>query len=167
MTALRLALTPFVVWRFLAGDCRGAAVILLIAGLTDGVDGLLARGTNQVTRTGAYLDPIADKLLLVSVYISLGIVHIVPRWLVSLVVGRDVLILSMALIALVFTRHRDFPPSIWGKVSTGIQILTALVAVAGCMVGYPLPVFLVWLTAAVTAWSGLHYLVRGIGMLSR
>ena len=109
LTALRLALTPFVVWRFLAGDCRGAFTLLLIAGFSDAIDGLSPAVWNQVTRAGAYLDPIADKLLLVSVYVSLGIVHVVPRWLVWLVVGRDVVILSMAGIGLLFTGHRNYP----------------------------------------------------------
>jgi cardiolipin synthase (CMP-forming) len=166
LTALRLALTPFVVWRFLAGDCRGAFTLLLIAGFSDAIDGFVARRWNQVTRTGAYLDPIADKLLLVSVYVSLGIVNVVPRWLVWLVVGRDFLILSMAGIGLLFTSQRNYPPSVWGKLSTAIQISTALVAVVGCVAGYPLPEFLVWLTAAATAWSGLHYLLRGIRLLA-
>jgi cardiolipin synthase (CMP-forming) len=166
VTAVRLALTPFVVWRFLAGDCRSAFALLLVAGFSDAIDGYIARHWNQVTSTGAYLDPIADKLLLVSVYVSLGIVGVVPRWLVWLVVGRDLLILSMAGAGLLFTRHRNFPPSRWGKLSTAVQIFTALVAVVGCVTGYPLPALLVWLTAATTGWSGLHYLVRGIRLLA-
>ncbi len=166
LTAVRLALTPFIVWRFLAGDCRSAFALLLVAGASDAFDGYLARRWNQVTRAGAYLDPIADKLLLVSVYVSLGIVRVVPAWLVWLVVGRDVLILSMAGIGLAFTAHRNFPPSIWGKLSTAVQIFTALVAVIGCVAGYSLPTSLVWITAATTGWSGLHYLLRGIRLLA-
>ena len=166
LTALRLVLTPFVVWRFLAGDCRGAFGLLLVAGLTDAVDGFVARRFGQETRTGAYLDPIADKLLLVSVYVSLGIVGVVPMWLVGLVVGRDVLILAMAGIGLLFMRERNFPPSVWGKLSTAIQILTALVAVVGCVTGYSLPAVFIWATALATGWSGLHYLWRGIRVLA-
>lgn len=164
LTALRIALTPFVVWRFLAGDCRGAFILLLIAGFSDAIDGLIARRFGQVTRAGAYLDPIADKLLLTSVYVSLGVVHIVPRWLVGLIVGRDLVILTMAAIGLLFTRHRDFPPSIWGKLSTMVQIATALVAVVGCVTGYSLPAIFVWTTALATGWSGMHYMWRGVRM---
>lgn len=164
LTALRIALTPFVVWRFLAGDCRGAFILLLIAGFSDAVDGSLARRLGQVTRTGAYLDPIADKLLLTSVYVSLGVVHIVPRWLVGLIVGRDLVILLMAAAGLAFTGHRDFPPSIWGKLSTMVQIVTALAAVVGCVAGYSLPTIFVGATALVTGWSGVHYVWRGARM---
>jgi cardiolipin synthase (CMP-forming) len=156
LTAARIALTPWIVLRFLSADCRGALALLAIAAATDAADGYMARRFGQLTRAGAYLDPVADKLLLTAVYISLGIMGVVPGWLVWLIVGRDALILSMVAAGLAFTAHREFPPSVWGKLSTVVQIATAVAAVLVCAAGYRLPVGFVWATAAVTAWSGVH-----------
>jgi cardiolipin synthase len=151
--------------RFLAGDCRGALTLLAIAAATDGIDGFIARRYRQITRLGAWLDPVADKLLLTAVYVSLGIMAVIPAWLVWLVVGRDVVILAMAAAGLLFTRHRDFPPSIWGKLSTVVQIVTAIAGVLACTVDFALPDIFVWATAIITAWSGVHYVWRGWKLL--
>ena len=165
LTAARIALTPWIVLRFLGGDCAGALALLAVAGATDAADGYIARHYGQKTRLGAYLDPIADKLLLTAIYISLGIMEIVPRWLVWLIVGRDMVILHMAAAGLVFTQHRQFPPTRWGKLSTAVQIATALTAVTGCSFGFPVPAALIWATAAATTWSGVHYVWRGWQLL--
>jgi cardiolipin synthase len=161
LTAARIALTPWIVLRLLAGDCQGALALLAVAAATDAADGYIARHFGQKTRLGAYLDPVADKLLLTAVYVSLGINEFVPRWLVWLIVGRDVLILCMAAAGLAFTRHRQFPPSIWGKLSTAIQVVTALTAVMGCSFAFGVPAALVWSTAVATSWSAVHYMWRG------
>ncbi len=155
----------------MARDCRRALLILFLCGMTDGLDGFLARRFRWQSKLGAYLDPLADKFLLVSVYISLAFSGLAPAWLVWLVVGRDVLILAMAGYGLVFTRLRDFPPSIWGKISTTVQIATALALITGC--AFPSKFaeqfgqFGVVLTAILTAWSGIHYALRGIQSLRR
>jgi cardiolipin synthase len=166
LTAARIALTPWVVLRFLAGDCRGALALLAVAAATDAADGYVARRFAQKTRIGAFLDPIADKLMLTAVYISLGIMEFVPRWLVWLILSRDLLILAMVAAGLAFTQYRQFPPSIWGKISTGVQIATAVIAIMGCAFGFELHTVVVWITATATAWSGLHYVGRGLRMLS-
>jgi cardiolipin synthase len=169
LTATRLVLTPFVAMAVANGDCRRALVLLAIAGSTDAADGFLARRYGWQTRTGAYLDPVADKLLLTSLYVCLGLSGFAPWWLIGVVVGRDLLILMMVGVALAFTTMRIFPPSIWGKVSTLVQIVGALALVSVC--GFPgvvpagLVAGIIWLIAVATAWSGLHYVVRGIGML--
>ena len=150
---------------FLAGDCRGAVVLLGLAGITDAADGYLARHYGWTSRAGAYLDPVADKLLLVTVFVSLGLTAVVPGWLAVLVVARDGVILAMVAAGLLFTKHRKFPPTIWGKISTTVQIVTALVAVAGCATGFGVPEVFIWATALTTAWSGAHYVWRGIQML--
>jgi cardiolipin synthase (CMP-forming) len=147
-------------------DRFGRAIILLFAaGFTDVIDGFLARRLGVSTRVGAYLDPIADKTLLVAIYLALGAARAIPWWMVALVFGRDLLILAMAGYGLVFTKVRAFPPSVWGKVSTLLQIAAALV-VMGDRVGIPTPVALaLWLMVAGTIWSGVHYAWRGIEVL--
>jgi cardiolipin synthase len=169
LSGLRLALTPFVVLALMARDCRRALWLVFICGVTDGLDGFLARRYHSQTKIGAYLDPVADKFLLVSVYVSLSLSDLAPSWLVWLIVGRDVLILAMASYALAFTTLRDFPPSIWGKVSTTVQIATALTlmtkcAFPGAFVNHLAQIGIV-LTAILTAWSGMHYAIRGIQSL--
>ncbi len=120
-------LVPFVAADILHGQWTRALILLFAAGFTDVIDGFLARRFGQPTRVGAYFDPIADKILLVAIYIALGAAQAIPRWMVALVFGRDLLILGMAAYGLLFTSVRKFPPSVWGKISTFFQIAAALV----------------------------------------
>ena len=126
LTIGRLVLVPLIVRELWLHDFRLALLLVFIAGATDAVDGFLARRFMWATRLGAYLDPIADKALLVSVYVMLAVDGVVPVWLVGLVLGRDVLILAMVAWGWFVARVRSFPPSVWGKVSTFLQIATAL-----------------------------------------
>jgi cardiolipin synthase len=165
-TLLRLLLTPFVAAAILQGNYRRAIILFFIAGASDAVDGFLARLFASMTRVGAYFDPIADKILLVVIYLALGAAGAIPRWMVALVFGRDLLILAMAGYGLLFTSVRKFPPAIWGKISTILQISAAL-AVMFDRDGLPAPVTLaLWLMVAATVWSGLHYAWRGVTILS-
>jgi cardiolipin synthase (CMP-forming) len=165
----RLALTPFSVHAVLAGEYRTALALFFIAAVTDILDGPLARRFGCTTRLGTYLDPIADKAMLSATYLAAGIAGLVPGWLVALIFGRDFLILALASAALLFTRHRDFPPSVWGKLSTAVQTLVGVLVVLGR--AFPAlrlpPGPLLAATAATTAWSGLHYLWRALRMLQR
>lgn len=164
-TLLRLVLAPFVAVDILHGQWTRALILFFAAGLTDVIDGLLARRAGQSTRLGAYFDPIADKILLVAIYVALGATQAIPRWMVALVFGRDLLILGMAGYGLLFTSVRKFPPSVWGKISTFFQIAAALV-VMGDRAGIPAPVRLALaLMVAATAWSGIHYAWTGITVL--
>ena len=164
-TLLRLLLAPFVAYAIVAGHYAQAIALLVAAGVTDFADGYLARRMQETTSVGAYFDPIADKILLSVVYVSLGWVHDIAWWIVVLVFGRDILILLMALFGLLFTAHRKFPPSIWGKISTCLQIAAALVILTA-RAGVPSPVeTATWAMVAGTAWSGLHYIWRGISLL--
>jgi len=169
LTALRIALVPVIVLAMLAEDWRRAFWFTMVAGLTDAFDGRIARRFKLESRVGAYLDPIADKLLLSSLFLCFWARNRVPGWLVALIAGRDVLILSMVSFALVFTSFRDFPPSIWGKLNTALQILLALVLiVAAAFPGTESPLLInamVWLTGISTAWSGIHYAGRGVQMM--
>ncbi len=165
VTLARLVLAPFVASDILHGRYAHAIILLFIAGFTDVLDGFLARQLKIATRTGAYFDPIADKILLGLIYISLGAASALPWWMVAVVFGRDILILAMAAYGLLFTSLRKFPPSVWGKISTFLQICAALV-VMGVHAGIPAPLTLsLTLMIAGTVVSGLHYVWRGVGML--
>ena len=159
-TVVRLILIPFVIQALWDVAFHRALVLVFIAGATDAIDGYLARRFEWTTQLGAYLDPIADKLLLVSVYVMLGIDRAIPYWLVWLVLGRDILILAMVGIAFTFTSIRRFPPSLWGKVSTIVQVLTTLVVLVSSE--WRLAVLMIFLTALTTIASGVDYAWRGI-----
>jgi cardiolipin synthase (CMP-forming) len=166
-TFARLVLAPFVAYSILHGHDSQAIVLLFAAGITDVIDGFLARRLQVSTRVGAYFDPIADKILLSVVYVSLALAGAMPWWMVAVVFGRDVLILAMAAYGLLFTSVRKFPPSVWGKISTFLQIGAALV-VLWSRAGIPVPVSLaLTLMIAGTVASGLHYIWRGLGMLRK
>ena len=165
VTLLRLLLAPFVTMAILNGSYPLAIGLFFVAGLTDVIDGLLARKMGDTTRFGAYLDPIADKILLSVIYLALALMHDIPWWMVGIVFGRDLLILAMAAYGLLFTSIRKFPPSVWGKISTFFQISAALMVMCA-RAGLPAPVKLaIWLMLAATLWSGLHYTWRGVVLL--
>lgn len=103
--------------------------ILVAAGVSDGLDGLLARGLNQKSALGAYLDPIADKLLLSSSYFVLALKGKIGWWLAILVLSRDVLILVICVVILLIVGYRPFPPSIWGKATTFFEILLVILVI--------------------------------------
>ena len=157
----RLALALPAIYAILSGAWRAAAALLLAGALSDVLDGFLARRWGAASRLGAYLDPIADKVLLNGTFLGLGVAGALPWWLVGLVFGRDVLILAAALVMMRWRGRRDFPPSAWGKLSTVIQALTGAVALlAGAWPEWGLARLvgvLVWLAAAATLWSGVDY----------
>src|SRR5450432_401735 len=165
-TLLRLGLVPFVVLAILQGNHLVALVLFIAAGLTDVIDGALARGFSLVTQSGAYLDPIADKCLLCGIVLALGSSGIFPWWFVAIVFGRDLYILVGVLGFLALTNVRKFPPSIWGKASTFVQISTAVVWMTRNILNVPVLVVLssamLWVCAVFTIWSGLVYTLRGI-----
>ncbi|MGA2595983.1 MAG: CDP-alcohol phosphatidyltransferase family protein [Bryobacteraceae bacterium] len=165
ITAVRFALTPVIVLAILHGEWNMAFWISIAAGITDVLDGLAARSLHVSSRIGSYLDPIADKLLLTLIYLAFGIALAIPWWMVALVFGRDLFIVAMAAYGFFFTTVRDFPPTVWGKFSTFVQIIAAL-AVMNNRGGSSIPAgpFL-WTMVATTAWSGIHYGWRGLKML--
>jgi cardiolipin synthase len=166
LSASRLVLAPPVVYAIVNGRWPAAAVLLAVAALTDGLDGMLARRWNASSRLGAYLDPIADKVLLSGAFLALGFAGALPWWLVGLVFGRDLLILMGVLAILVLHQGREFPPSGWGKLSTGIQVVTGaagILARAWPERGLgPAVAALVWVAALATVWSGLDYARRAL-----
>lgn len=154
LSVSRIFFTPPIASLILAHSYWDAYLLCWIAGSTDFFDGMLARRYGWQSRTGAWLDAISDKILLSTIYVCFAVNGDAPVWLVVLVLGRDFMILSLALIGLVFTPIRDFPPSIWGKVSTNVQIASAAAILAGPEWVKP------WAIAAcalATGWSGAHY----------
>jgi cardiolipin synthase (CMP-forming) len=161
LTLTRLALVPFVVGAIVNSQHTRALALAGAASLTDALDGYLARAFSWSTAVGRVLDPVADKIFLASIYIALCIAGGVPWWLVLLIFGRDALILASTAITMLLTPLRHFPPSIWGKISTFFQMLTAVVV----LINRAFPAWrleeiaatLIWITAGATLWSGIHY----------
>ncbi len=123
LTILRLCIVPFLVIAILDGHYRTAALLFFVAGITDGLDGLLARVLHQRTVLGQYLDPVADKLLLSTVFLVLNHEGFISRRVTVLVFGRDVGILVVSAILYASIGMRDFRPSIYGKANTLAQII--------------------------------------------
>ena len=165
VTVLRLVSIPFLVRAILDARHATALALFLAAALTDALDGFLARRFHTETRLGAYLDPIADKLFLSITYITLAYAGHVPWWLVAIIFGRDAWLLLASIGALLLTRLRDFPPSVWGKASTFVQILCALtVLVRNATPSAALDSLssaLAYPVAALAFVSGIHYSWRG------
>ena len=161
LTFLRLTFIPLFIIAIKYDRWSLALGILIAGGISDGLDGLLARGLNQKTPLGAYLDPIADKLLLSSSYFVLALKAKVPWWLTILVLGRDVLLLVACAVILITVGYRPFPPSIWGKATTFFEIiLIILVLLAAIWNDQALSMtqeLCGYLVAAFVMISGIHY----------
>ncbi len=168
ISIFRILLVPiFLVFvindRFLAG-----LVVFVLAGLSDGADGLVARLFNQKSRLGSYLDPLADKCLLVAAFICLSIMHIIPLWLTILVIARDTLILLGAIVLFLINKDHVVKPSIWGKVTTFLQLATVfLVLVEKHFHLFAQYVYIVYgATGTLTIASGFLY-IRSWFMMMR
>jgi cardiolipin synthase len=167
LTIVRILLTPLFVIVLLKDLFGPALLIFTIAGISDGLDGFIARYFNQRTTLGAYLDPIADKLLLVSAFVSLAILKIVPGWLTVIVISRDVLIVMGIAIFTITEKAYKIKPSIISKITTVAQITTIILALMNTGIsGYSaLMRILFWITAGLTTISGLHYIYFGMNIL--
>ena len=162
LTLLRLSIIPFLVLALLDAHYHRALVLLVIAGLSDGLDGALARAFHQRTQLGAYLDPIVDKLLLSTLFLVLMRLGLAPRSITVLVFSRDLGILIMAALLYASAGIRDFRPSIFGKANTLAQIraVSSIVLAKTYAPGWVLWVRHVALQATLwlTLVSGFHYL---------
>ncbi len=163
LTILRILLIPCYIGLLLYGRFNLALIVLLLAGLTDALDGAIARIKNQHTRLGAVLDPLADKLLLTSGFITLSMIHVIPLWVTILVVSRD-LILMLGTAVAHFTDSRvDITPTFLGKGTTFLQLSYIVMVIFLSSRQIDLTVMLPLLLGMVsfTLLSGLHYLYRG------
>jgi len=130
ITLARIILVPVVVWAIISGEMLAAFALFVVAGISDAVDGFLAKRFHMASELGAYLDPLADKALIVSIYVALGIAKALPIWLVILVVSRDIMILSGFMLALLVTKPMPVRPHPVSKLNTAVQILLAVLVLA-------------------------------------
>jgi cardiolipin synthase len=167
LTLIRILTIPFFLVYLSYHRYGEALIIFIIGGVTDFLDGLTARLMHQETAVGAYLDPIADKLLVITSFIMLGLIDGIPEWLAVVVVSRDILILvGYGIIHLLVAERPPVKPSMIGKWSTMLQLLTLGVALAllhdESILDRRLWNLLIALTAITTVVSGLQYLYRGL-----
>ena len=151
ITIARILLVPIMVWAIASQEMRVAFFLFLAAGLSDAVDGFLAKRFNMASELGAYLDPLADKVLIVSIYVSLGITEAIPRWLVILVVSRDLLIVGGIMLAWVLGNPLQIKPLMVSKLNTVAQIWLAGFVLAALGFGWNADMVRMALTVAVAA----------------
>jgi len=176
LTILRMVFVPCFVILLIYGHPKAATIVFLLAGVTDGLDGLIARKLKQKTVLGSFLDPMADKILLTAAFVTLSIPSIplvlhIPTWLTVLTISRDVLIALSVLIIHLQTHHTSFPPTLLGKCTTAVQLLTVGVCMlanfdikpAIAMDVFPL---VVYSTLAFTLASGLHYSYKSMKIIA-
>lgn len=163
LTLLRMIFVPFIVIHLVDGHYRWALVVFVVAGFSDGLDGLLARTLHQQTLLGQYLDPIADKLLLSTMFLVLSILHKIPWKYTVMVFSRDISILAASAVLFAIAGLRDFRPSMFGKANTFSQIS----AIFFVLLNEVYPFRWIWIarveflraTFFFTIISALHYLI--------
>jgi cardiolipin synthase len=167
LSLFRMGLTPLFLVAVVSGRPVEALLVFALAGITDALDGFIARHFGQQSRLGAYLDPAADKLLLTSAYVVLAIpgVHagaLIPAWVTVLVIARDVIIVIVTLTLALALSMGGFQPSWLSKVNTSVQVVTAIGVLASGIwpALVPLAEWAVWAVVATTLASGVDYLVR-------
>ena len=178
LTAVRVLLVPVVASLLIAGRFRMALLVFALCGISDGLDGLLARLLRQRTVVGFYLDPVADKLLVATSFIVLAIVKVIPQWLTVLVISRDIFIIVGSFLILLLIGTEGISVTGISKANTAMQLLTVLYFLS--VRAFPGTIELVapgaealatravvLLCAATTSLSGVQYLVVGISKLSR
>lgn len=164
ITGMRLVAVPVVIWLVLTDRMTAAFCVFVAAGVSDAVDGYLAKRFNARTVLGSYLDPLADKLLLVAIYVLMGRAGHIPLWLVMLVIMRDAALLGGSVLLVRADRTAAMRPLLISKLNTLLQIVLAAVVLARLGVGFP-PAgpwqdILVYTVAATTVISAFAYLIR-------
>jgi cardiolipin synthase len=161
ITACRIVLAPVLIYLLHEQQFGAALIVFLVAGFSDGLDGFIARRWGYITRTGAILDPVADKLLMVSVYVMLAFLDKLPFWLVLAVVSRDALIVGGYLVYTSMYGPVRMRPSLISKLNTILQIGLVLAVLSVEALGWPPAAWLApfaWTVLSSTVASGLHYL---------
>lgn len=159
ITGTRLILAPYLVWLLMQDRFVDALLLFAILGASDALDGYLAKHYRWESLLGAYLDPLADKIMLISAYLTLAWKGMVPGWLAFMVVGRDVIILGGALAYHWVTRELKMDPSVISKANTFFQIVLVLAVIQNEITSLPsgLVQMLIWLTLCTTLASGADY----------
>ena len=165
ITLARILLVPVVVWAITSGAMKTAFLLFLAAGVSDAVDGFLAKRFGMQTELGAYLDPLADKAMIVSIYVALGFVNVIPRWLVILVVSRDIMIVSAVMLSWLVGRPVAIKALAISKANTVAQIVLALLALASQAFAFdaePILTFTMALVTVLTLLSIAFYLAAWV-----
>ncbi|MDJ0782141.1 MAG: CDP-alcohol phosphatidyltransferase family protein [Desulfosarcinaceae bacterium] len=167
LTLLRILLTPLFIILLIKRLYPQGFLVFALAGISDALDGFIARYYDQRTLLGAYLDPLADKLLLVSAFVCLGVLQVLPAWLAVIVITRDVIIVLGIAIFTITEKPYEVQPSLVSKCTTAIQLITIMVILlhhSFDLLGFALaPLY--GLTAGLTICSGLHYIYLGMVIL--
>jgi cardiolipin synthase len=164
LTILRILLVPLFVFMLVYGHSGWALGVFVTAGLTDALDGAIARMWDQQSTLGRYLDPLADKVLLTSAFIALAVMAWIPFWVLLIVVSRDIILLLGTVVMHLTQGEYDITPTLLGKATTFLQLVTVFIALLR-VTGVDTRAWLdgaVWVVVAITTVSGLHYLYRGI-----
>jgi cardiolipin synthase len=167
----RIILVPVIVIFLIQESYTKALIAFTVAGLTDVFDGTLARILNRQTKLGSFLDPIADKILLATSFVTLSIFSLIPSWLTVIVISRDfIILLGMAILSMMSIKY-EIKPAFISKVTTALQLATIFFALLFKAVVYDISfnwiIILCWLTAIFTIASGLTYIIRGIKYINR
>ena len=163
-------LVPVIVILLIQGSFFHALIVFIVASLSDALDGFLARVLKQQTVLGAYLDPIADKALLASSFVTLSVLHVIPSWLAVIVISRDFIILLGILVLSIMSINVEIRPAFVSKITTAMQLITVLLVLS-------IPCFHIeinemwiqaayWITALLTILSGLNYIMRGMELIN-
>jgi cardiolipin synthase len=169
ITLGRILLVPFIVWAIASDKMEIAFVIFIVAGISDAVDGFLAKRFNMASELGALLDPLADKALLVSIYVALGIWGAVPRWIVILVVSRDIMIVAAVIVSWLFGKPIPMKPLMVSKLNTVAQVAFAALVMAALGFGFkstPYDLILMGFVTVFTLVSVSLYLVEWVRHMS-
>ena len=171
LSLTRIILVPVFVIFLIQDEYYNALIVFVIAGLTDALDGAMARLLNAQTILGAYLDPIADKLLLSASFVTLAILGIIPSWLTVIVISRDfIILLGIAILSLMSVPF-EIKPAVISKATTALQLGTIFFALLHKAITHGLSsnwiLALFWLTALFTIASGLVYIIKGIKIINR
>ncbi len=171
LTMLRMLVLPFILIAMIYRQHGLALTLFLAAVATDIIDGTIARRFGQKTELGAYLDPLADKLLLSSAFIAQALIGTIPWWLTILVLSRDVVILGTVVVVILATSIRDFPPSSFGKLNTVVQATTVSIVILNN--AHPMGwaaagiAIMIWAVAGTTLASSAHYMIQITQRLQR
>lgn len=168
ISVLRLLLVPWFAMLLLEQQFGLALILFIVMGVSDALDGFLARYLNASSALGAGLDPLADKVMLVAAFVMLGHLELLPVWLVTLVVGRDVLVVGGTLMNYLLHPGQKTTVLKVGKINTFVQIVTVLAFMGGQLIVLPpvLLAVLLWATVLVTLVSGIGYILVWSGLLS-
>ncbi len=171
LTLLRIILVPVIVIFLMQGSFGKAMITFVVAAITDALDGFLARTLGQQTVLGAYLDPIADKALLASSFVTLSVLRVIPGWLTVIVISRDIIILLGISVLSMMSIGVKIRPTVVSKITTTMQLVTVLMVLSNrCLPGYIHEIWLIglfWITASFTVISGLDYMIRGQKLINQ